>query len=129
MLATRVRVSPCSDLCSVESLGRFTLITPSSVDTAMSAGRVRDRVPLGPFTVTVAPSIATETPFGRATGRFPMRDIASPLPDDGEQLAAQVGAACLAIGHQSARRRDDRDAESVLDSRQVAALDVAAETR
>src|SRR5262249_13910311 len=49
------------------------------------------------------------------------------LPDHGEELAAQVGAPRLAVGHQTLGGRDDRHAEAVLDARQLAALDVAPE--
>src|SRR5512134_2092508 len=127
MLATRVRVSPCSALCRGSSEGRATVTWPSAWLTAISRGRVRRSSPFGPFTAMVAPSTVTATPAGMATGRLPMRDMAASLPDDGDELAAEVGRARLPVGHQALRRGHDRHAEAVLDPRDLAALDVVPE--
>src|SRR5439155_21490171 len=77
---------------------------------------------LGPFTVTFWPSTLAVTPAGTATGFLPMRDMVS-LPSSvsehrAEDLAADVLLARLVIGHDAFRRRENRDAESVVDARQ-----------
>src|SRR5256714_2298013 len=51
------------------------------------------------------------------------------LPDRGEQLAAQVLLARLAVDHHAARGGEDRDAEPVHDRRDVAVREIAAQAR
>src|SRR6266487_4262720 len=129
MLATSVRVRPCSALWCDSSEGRFTTTAPSSSVSAISSWRVRLISPLGPLTVILwpppSPSICAVTPFGRGTGFRPMRDICRPLPDDREHFAAHPGGARFTVGHESLRRAEDRHAEAVLDARDLARLDVA----
>src|SRR5205814_5270264 len=128
MFATSVRVRPCSALWRASSDGRFTTTVESSSDSPMSSCRVRAISPFGPFTVILCPSICAVTPLGRATGFLPIRDIARLLPDDREHFAAHSGGARFAVGHESLRRAQDRHAEAVLDTRNLARLDVAAES-
>src|SRR5688500_9911543 len=127
MFWTRVRVSPCSALWRLSSLGRSTLSEPLSSVSFISGCSVRRSSPLGPFTATVLPWRSRFTPLGTVTGFLPIRDIARLLPDYGEELAAQVRAAGLAVGHQPLRGRDDRHAQAVLDPGQLARLHVAPE--
>src|SRR2546426_11154473 len=64
------------------------------------------------------------------TGFLPMRDMgAASLPDHSEQLAADAGGACFAVRHEPLRRRQNRHPEAVLDARDLACLDIAAQAR
>ena len=77
MFWTSVRVSPCSALWRLSSLGRSTVKLPSSNLSFISGWRVRRSSPLGPFTATVLPWRSRFTPLGRVTGFLPIRDIAA----------------------------------------------------
>src|SRR2546423_15353808 len=129
MLATSVRVRPCSALCCASSDGRFTTTDPSSSARAMSSCSERLISPLGPFTVILCPSICAVTPVGSATGFLPIRDIWRSLPDDREHFAAHAGGAGFAVRHEALRRAENRHAEAVLDARNLARLHVAAQSR
>src|SRR5690348_10296017 len=134
MLATSVRVSPCSARCSPRSLGRVTTSwsppSPSSRDvccTVMSRGMRSDSSPLGPLTVTRSGSIATVTPAGTGIGCLPIRDIAiQGLPDRRYDFAAHALQPGVVAGHHAAGRRDDRRAHAALDPRDVRVVDVGA---
>src|SRR5712675_1936768 len=127
MLATSVRVSPCSALCCASSEGRFTTTVPSSSARIMSSCSERVISPFGPLTVILCPSICTVTPWGSGTGFLPIRDIARLLPDHREHFTTHPGGARFAIGHEALRRAENRHAEAVLDARDLARLDVAPE--
>src|SRR5689334_11708806 len=62
MFAISDRDSPCSARISPSSLGRVTVRVPSACLTSMGCTTSRERVPLGPFTVTWRPSMVTSTP-------------------------------------------------------------------
>src|SRR3954464_11628245 len=117
MLLTSVRVSPWRDLSIFVSVGRTMVMVPSSCSSAMRGGSWRVRDPLGPFTVSTRPSSVTSTPSGTVMGSRPMRDIA--LPDVREDLAAELGLAGLAAGHDPPRGADDDDAEAAEHARDV----------
>src|SRR5712692_3161377 len=120
MLAISERESPCSALISPSSDGLVTVITPPSCATSIGTATSRLSVPFGPFTVTSRPLMVTSTPGGTTTGIRPIRDIvSSPLPDEGEDFPAHAMLLGLPVGHQAARRRDDRDAEPAEHPRQV----------
>src|SRR5438132_1615337 len=121
MFAISVRVRPCSDLCSFSSDERDTMTSPFSILMARSGWNVFFNSPLGPFTVTVVPSAVTFTPLGTLTGILPILDIVrSPrLPDHGQELAAGARLPRLAVGHQPLRRRQDRHAQAVANSRNL----------
>src|SRR5437667_3994276 len=129
MLATSVRVRPWSALCRLSSEGRRTMIASPSTATARSAWTSRLISPLGPFTVIRRPSSCAVTPLGMGTGFLPMRDMGGLLPDQREQLAAHPGGARFTVGHEPLRRRQDRHPEAVLDARDLARFDVAAQAR
>src|SRR3954451_18504952 len=78
--------------------------------------------PFGPFTLTVCPSTLAVTPAGIGTGFFPTRDMACflrpRLEHCAEDFAADIGIACVVIGHHAFRRGEDRDTEAVIDPRQ-----------
>src|SRR3954447_24932432 len=117
MLLTSVRVSPWSDLSIFVSVGRTMVMVPSSCSSAMRGGSWRVSDPLGPLTVSTRPSSVTSTPSGTVMGRRPIRDIG--LPDVREDLAAQLGLAGLAAGHDPLGRADDDDAEAAEHARDV----------
>src|SRR5215475_12773007 len=119
MLAINDLDSPCSALISPSSDGLVTVITPSSCLTSIGTATCMLNVPFGPFTVTSRPLIDTSTPEGTVTGIRPIRDIGTPLPDVGEDFPAHALLLGLPVGHQARRGRDDRDAETAEDPRQV----------
>src|SRR5437899_2001962 len=127
MLSTRVRDSPCRARCLASSEGRVTVTAPSCTASAMSGWKVRASSPLGPLMVSSRPATAALTPPGSGTGFLPIRDTDFLLPDQGDELAAHVSRARVAVGHQALGRADDRHAESVLDPRDGARADVAAQ--
>src|SRR5688500_12709993 len=95
---------------------------------AMAVGRERVSSPFGPFTEMTLPSLSvTVTPFGTATGAFPIRDMGgAPLPDESEKLTARARLARLTVGHQPLRRGQDRDPEAVPHTRILGDADVLA---
>src|SRR6476661_1357144 len=96
----------------------------------MSGWSFRDSSPFGPFTVIALPWTVTVTPLGTGTGRLPIRDIVvGSLPDEGEELATGVGATCLRVRHQAARRAHDGHAETVANAGNVPDADVLPEPR
>src|SRR3989441_11615759 len=111
MLATSVRVRPCSALCCASSDGRLTTTVPSSSVSSISGCSERLISPFGPFTVIRRPSICAVTPLGSGTGFLPIRDIARLLPHHREHFAAHPGGARFAVGHESLRRAQDRSEE------------------
>src|SRR5215469_576672 len=110
---------PCRALISPSSDGLVTVITPSPCRTSIGAETSMDRLPLGPFTVTPRPLIVTSTPEGTTTGIRPILDIVCLLPDVSEDFPAYPLLLGLPVGHQAARRGNDRDAETAEHARQV----------
>src|SRR5689334_4006240 len=117
MLLTRVRVSPWSCLWVFASEGRVTTSWSPSRATPISGWSSRERLPLGPLTVTLRPSMATSTPAGTAMGRRPIRLIG--LPHVRQDFAAELGLAGLRAGHDPLAGADDDDAEAAEDTRDV----------
>src|SRR5262249_48608905 len=83
-----------------------------------------DSVPLGPLMLMLWPWILAATPLGTTTAFLPIRDMfVPPLPGSehrAEQFAADICVAGVVVGHDALRRRQDGDAEAVVDARQVA---------
>src|SRR5205823_2784918 len=127
MLATSVRVRPCSARCSPRSVGRVTTIWSSLCSIFMSRWTLSESSPRGPLTVTRSGSTATVTPAGTGMGCLPMRDMLDTgLPDLGHHFAAHAGDPRLVSGHHTPRRRDDRRAHDALHARDVRVVDVGA---
>src|SRR3954452_16054647 len=80
--------------------------------------------PRGPLTFTMLLSTVTVTPLGIVTGILPIRDMASLLPDDGDELAAGARLSRLAVGHQALVGAHDREAKAVANARDLADGDV-----
>src|SRR3954468_10947440 len=94
----------------------------------MGSGTVRERVPFGPFTLTVPAPIVTSTPEGTGMGERPTRDISS-SPHVAEDLAAHATLARLTVGHESLAGREDGDTEATEDARHLVRLAVHAKAR
>src|SRR5829696_1538042 len=125
MLATSVRVRPCSDLLSRSSSGRVTSSSPLSARATLIGSLMTCcKEPLGPFTETAWPSTVTSTPAGTGTGSLPMRDMSATSlvsrrsPHVGEHFAAYAGAVRLLVGQQALRCGDDRDTQATEHLRQ-----------
>src|SRR5215471_472055 len=129
MFATSVRDRPCSARTLPSSLGLVTVMTPSPLVTSMGSFTSTESCPLGPLTVTSRPLMVTSTPLGIVTGIRPIRDIAVPLPDVGEDFPAYAAPDRLLVGHQATRGGDDGDAQAAEHPRQVVLLRVHAQPR
>src|SRR5438552_5085950 len=116
MLFASVRDSPHMARARVESSRGLSESAPSSWRTSISSATVQASWPLGPCTVTVWPSRVTVTPAGIAMGFLPIRDISVHPAED---FAADVGVARGVVGHHALGRRQDRDAQAVLDRLEV----------
>ena len=105
-------------------------MTPVSTLISIDGAKVRCSVPREPVTLRRLPfSRATSTPSGTGIGSLPMRDIRIDLPHERDDFAAQSGTLRGAPGHQSARRRDDRDAEATENARDLGLAGIHAQAR
>src|SRR5688500_14261980 len=131
MLATSVRLRPCSERWRGSSLGRSTSSSPSSRRMITSPCSVRVSSPLGPFTRTVLPSSCTSTPAGTGIGLLPIRDISiiSPLPDEGDDFATDLGRAGLTVGHHAPGGAQHGHAQAVAHARDLLDPHVLAQPR
>src|SRR6476659_10693069 len=76
--------------------------------------------PFGPFILTVCPSTVAVTPDGIVTCRLPIRYMTDPSSEHRkENFAAHIRVARLVVGHNSLRRRQHRNSQTVIDARQV----------
>src|SRR5205814_2164009 len=105
------------------SLSGSILTPPSSTLAETSPCSTTLSSPFGPFSLTVCPATLAVTPEGMGTGFFPTRDMTSfsfgcSLEHRAEDFAADIGVARIMIGHDALGRRDDGDAEAVVDARQ-----------
>src|SRR5580704_6613794 len=123
MLLTSARVVPHIDRACFDSpLG--TIVTAPSATVAVTSLLIaRVSLPLPPLTVSTSPARLAWTPAGIVTGCLPTRDMVGSQSlgskDATQHLAAHLGGAGLVVRHDAARRRQDRDAEPVIDPRQV----------
>src|SRR2546427_8287644 len=128
MLAINVRVRPWSARFSCVSSARCTAIFPSSRSIFMFSWNVRVSWPFGPFTFTVWPSILMSTPLGIATGSRPIL-LMPYLPNVRQDLATEALALRFAAGHESGRGRDDGNAETAENARDLVFPRVDAKAR
>src|SRR5262245_57001943 len=103
---------PCLARFSRVSSARRTVTLSPSVLTVIPAGTGLLSSPFGPFTLTEPAFCASETPLGTGSTFRPMRLIS---PDLAEELAAQTGLAGGPVGHETLRRREDRDPQTGAD--------------
>src|SRR5271154_5930181 len=127
MLLTSARVVPHIARARLLSLFGAIVTAPAAIVAVTSVLIGRANLPLPPLTVSTWSARLTWTPAGIATGFLPMRDmilnsLASEYPT--EDLAADLGDAGLAVRHDATRCRQDRDAEPVIDPRQVDELGI-----
>src|SRR6266481_1069971 len=136
MLLTSARVVPHSMRARLVSLFGFTQTLPSSIVGRTSLLTTSLSVPSLPLAVTVWPAMSTLTPLGTGTGFLPIRDISYPnyanarrLEYAAENFTADIGGARLVVRHDAARRRQDGDAETIVNTRQVGDLGIDPSTR
>src|SRR5436190_7008562 len=123
MFAISVRVRPCKARSSPRSVGRVTVIEPSSCSILIRWGTCCCKVPSGPLTITRPGSIATVTPAGTSIGLLPIR-LMSWSPDEADDFAADSLLLRRAARDQPARSRQDRHAHSAEHARQSVLLRV-----
>src|SRR5690606_38624206 len=79
----------------------------------ISAGKVCESSPLGPFTLIVEPLMLTSTPEGISIGKRPTLDTYKPpnlracLPDLAQDLTTHAHLACAAATHHALGRGED----------------------
>src|SRR3954468_10595784 len=129
MLATSVRVRPCSWRERRESLGRSTRTSPLSTVTFISRSSFCATLPLGPSTFTRPGCAVTLTLSGILMASLPMRDMSAPLPDGGDELAAEVLLARLVIDQHALGSGEDGDPQAVHHLGDVGVPHVAAQAR
>src|SRR5215472_11726901 len=103
--------------CLVSELGVTTTL-PSLTTAETSPPTTSFSVPSLPLAVSVWPAMSTVTPCGMVTGCLPTRDMAA-SEYAAEDLAADIGGAGLVVRHDAPGRRQNRDAEPIVDARQV----------
>src|SRR5712691_595311 len=124
MLATRARAMPCSARACRWSASRLRTTVLFSTRALSSGGMAWASLPLGPSALTRPFSTWTFTPWGMTTGFLPIRDIVSLSPHVGEDFAADLLLAGLAVGHDTPGRRHDRHAHAAQDGRDLVVTDV-----
>src|SRR5215469_12389122 len=131
MLLTSARAVPQAMRARFVSFFGVITTLPSFTEASTSLLTTSFSVPSLPLVVTTPPATSTVTPCGMVTGALPMRDMARSSEDAAQDLAADIGGTSFVIRHDAARRRQDRDAEPVIDARQIgdARIDAAAGLR
>src|SRR5262249_33160572 len=107
--------------CFESLAGLKTTLSPSSLAATWSL-RLRCNSPSLPFADSLRSLIWMVTPAGIATGYLPTRDMVQSSIDATQDFAADIGGPGLVVGHDAARRRQDRDSQSVVDAGQVGDL-------
>src|SRR4029077_18546518 len=107
MFHTSVRVRPCSERCSFDSLGRSTTTAPSFTETRIDALSTRVSSDLPLLTDTVWSATVTVTPLGILTGSLPILLMGS--PNVTHDLATEARLGCFLAGHDAVRGRQDHD--------------------
>src|SRR5947207_7100081 len=119
MLATLARSVPESALDSLlSSAAANTTLLPSRLTVTRGPSACLS-VPSGPFTTSSVAAMVTSTFSGSTMGLLAMRDMTFSSDDDAEHFAADAGVARLAVGHDAARGRHDRNPQAVHDARNV----------
>src|SRR3546814_5778049 len=124
MLRRRLRVVPLIMRACLESFAGVTQTLPSSILVSTWSLMASLSSPSLPLAENVLSASRTSTPSGTATGFLPTRDITVSSEHAAQDLAADFGSARLTVGHHATRRRQDRNAEPVIDARQVGDLRV-----
>src|SRR2546422_670632 len=112
MLATSARAVPWRARACRWSASRVSTSVLFSSLAMSPSGRDCESLPLGPSALTSPFSTWTFTHWGMTTGFLPMRDIVSLSPYVGEDFAAHLLLARLAVGHDTPGRGHDRHAHA-----------------
>src|SRR6266850_1759505 len=125
MFQTSVRVRPCSERCSFDSLGRSTTTLPSLTEMRIAefSTRVSSDVPL--LTETVWSATVTVTPLGILTGSLPILLMGS--PNVTHDLATEARLGRFLAGHDAMGRRENDDAQAAQDTRDLGLAGVDAQ--
>src|SRR4029453_121125 len=137
MLATSLRMRPCTLRARRESSRRCTRAVLTSSAIVTSGSNRRMRWALGPSIRTEPVATWSFTPSGIGIGSRPMRDISSPSPRRSpvdspylaDDLAAHTLPPRLAAGQDPPPRGQDADAEAAPHRRDLAVSDVDAQAR
>src|SRR5215470_758808 len=124
MLRTRLRVVPhIMRACLVSRTGLTQTLLSSSFTSTSPESRIASSPSL-PFALISPWASETVTPLGTATGFLPTRDIVRSSEHAAENFAADIGRARLVVRHDAPRRGQDRDAETVVDARNLRHLGI-----
>src|SRR5580692_3258982 len=127
MLAMMERAVPYMALANRVSPIGATITFLSVILMVTTGAKVLWTLPLGPSTWTVVSLMSTLTLSGMGTGCLPMRlMVGGSLPDVADQFPAGLVAAAVGVLHQALGGRDDADAESVEDPRDVGIPEIEA---
>src|SRR4029079_2396776 len=132
MFARCARIRPCFARFWRSSSARRTVILSASVLMVTPVGTDLVSSPFGPFTLTNPGFWLRVTPLGSGRIFRPIRLIVvswGSLPDFAGKLAAQAFLAGGPVGHQTLRRRQDRDAQARTHLRDRAVANVHALSR
>src|SRR5207244_8619045 len=124
MLLTSARVVPHIARARFDSSFGAIVTAPSAIVAVTSLVTRRLNVPRLPLAVSLWSASSTVTPAGIATGFLPIRDIAASSKHPTQHLAADLGDAGFVVRHDPARGRQDRDAQPVIDPRQIGQLGI-----
>src|SRR5712691_3355346 len=124
MLATSARAMPWSARACRWSASRVRTTMLFSILAWSPWGMDWESLPLGPSALTRPFSTWTFTPWGISTGFLPMRDMVSLSPHVGEDFAADLLLARLAVGQDALGRGHDRHAHAGQDGRDLVVADV-----
>src|SRR5262245_6407775 len=119
MLRVRFRAVPHIMRACLESLTGVKTTLPPSTFTSTCSLTSRCSSPNLPLAESRRPASCTVTPAGTVTGFLPTRDIVESSINPAEDLAADVGGTGLVVRHDAARRRQDRNPQTVVDARQI----------
>src|SRR4249920_3255266 len=110
----RARAIPWKARCWRSSFVRLQVSSAPSREKEIPGGTGVWSLPFGPCTSRAFGDTCTFTPWGMAITLRPTRDMAAPLPDVAEDLAADALASGAAAGHEPARGGEDVDPEAAL---------------
>src|SRR3954471_5578216 len=117
--ATWARAVPYNARARLVSTRGATLTAPFSNFTSTSSCTTNCSWPFGPFILTVCPSTVAVTPDGTVTGLLPIRDMVDLSEHRKENFAAHIRVARVVVSHDSLGCRQNGNAETIVDPRQV----------
>src|SRR5690606_31603327 len=128
MLAMIERIVPVS--ATLAGAAALRTAWPSSILISTPSGCAIERLPLGPFTVTLPDWMSIWTPLTMTIGLLAIRDmLVTPLCHEAQDFTADALLARLRIGHDALRGGNDGNAEAVEDLGQLVLAAVLTQTR